>query len=511
MTFPASTAAGSLTQLLASWRKHVRLLIAPVVVCTLLAGGFAALRPREWPASQSLLVRDEAAGALRQGRFDNNEAMKTAQETIAEICRNQALLAAALSAVGPPGGKPTAGWPRPADIESLQRELTLTAPKGQEFGRSEVIYLAVAAETAGRASELVSAVCDQLETRLKELRDRKAQSIVAELEKTAALAERDLDAATRELAALEAEVGSDLGELRILNDSAAGDSNLRTLHTQVRNELRQARVAQESHEEQLRLLAEAEQSPDALLAAPKAMLDSHPALRRLKDGLVDAQLRTAQLRGKMSADHPEVRAAVTAEDAIRRQLRDELALVVGGLKADLKVSQSQSDSLDKQLADVEQRLNRLAALRASYANLVAQSRQRSETLQRTQQELAEARARQAAARSASLITRLDRPVAGNEPLGPGALTLIGAGAFGGLAIGVALMFLIAPIESLRGRRWTDLLPRGRRSSDRSWFGRRTTDRTLANPAAALPPGENRRSGEDRRSGSAEAPKPARKE
>ncbi len=408
-----------MTQLLASWRKHRRLLIAPIAACTLLAGGFAALRPREWMASQTLLVRDEATGAIsRQGRFDNNEAMKTAQETIAEICRNQALLAAALSAVGPPDARPVAEWPRPSDVEALQLRLTLTAPKGQEFGRSEVIYLAASAGTRERASNLVSAVCDQLEARLKELRDRKAQSVVAELEKTATLAERDLNAATRELATLEAEVGSDLGELRILNDSAAGDSNLRTIHTQVRNEQRQARLSQESHEEQLRLLAAAEQTPDTLLAAPKAMLDSHPALRRLKDGLVDAQLRTAQLLGKMSADHPEVRAAVTAEDVIRHQLRNELGVAVGGLKADLKVSQSRIESLDKQLADVEQRLNRLAALRASYANLVARARQCSETLQRTQQDLAEARARQAGARSASLITRLDRPVAGNEPSGP---------------------------------------------------------------------------------------------
>src|SRR5688500_11844782 len=113
---------GNLPQLPSSWRKHARLLIASVVACTLLACGFATLRPREWMASQALLVRDEAAGALsRQGRFDNNEAMKTAQETIAEICRNQALLEAALAAVGPPQPKAAAGWPTPADVEGLKR------------------------------------------------------------------------------------------------------------------------------------------------------------------------------------------------------------------------------------------------------------------------------------------------------------------------------------------------------------------------------------------------------
>ena len=38
-------------------------------------------------------------------------------------------------------------------------------------------------------------------------------------------------------------------------------------------------------------------------------------LKRLKDGLVDAQLRTAELSGTMSKDHPKVQAAVQADPA----------------------------------------------------------------------------------------------------------------------------------------------------------------------------------------------------
>jgi uncharacterized protein involved in exopolysaccharide biosynthesis len=307
------------------------------------------------------------------------------------------------------------------------------------------------------------------------------------LEKTSALAEKDLGVVTRELERLEGEVGSDLGELRILNDSGAGDSNLRALHTQVSNELRQVLVAHQLVEEQLRVLAAAQQSPDALLAAPKALLESQPALRRLKDGIVDAQLRTAQLKGKMTSDHPEVQAAREAEEAVRQQLRDELAEAVAGSKADLQVSQAQIASLERQVTEVETRLNRLAALRASYSNLVAQSRQCTESLQHAQKELADARASQAAAQSASLITRLDQPVVGNSPLGPSTAMLIAGGAGGGLAIGLSLVFLLSPSPS-GGRRWSDYVGRGRRASDQ----------TAANPAAGLPGGEQRRRASDRR-------------
>lgn len=479
-----------LRQFLGTLRQYWWMCLLPVAAGLVAAVAYASVRPAQWKASQALLVRDEVGGTLnRQGRFDSNEAMKTAQETIAEICRNQAVAAAALTEVGPTPDRQPENWPTAQDIAVLEQQVSLTAPKGQEFGRSEVIYLSVAAGSPERARALATAVCDQLEARLKELRDRKAHSVVTELEKTAALAEKGLAAATSQLERLEAEVGSDLGELRILNDSGAGDSNLRAMHTQVRNELRQARIAGQAIEEQLRVLVEAQQAPDTLLAAPRGLLESQPALRRLKDGLVDAQLRTAQLRGKMTPDHPEVRAAREAEDAIGRQLRDEAGEAVAALKADLQVSQAQINSLQTQLNDVETRLNRLAALRASYSNLVAESRQCSESLQRAQKDLAEARASQAAAQSASLITRLDQPVVGNSPLGPGSATLLASGTGGGLVVGLALVFLFAP-STTGGRRWSDYVARGRRATDRTAAG-----------------GQERRTGFDRRAGDSKADEP----
>ena len=70
---------------------------------------------------------------------------------------------------------------------------------------------------------------------------------------------------------------------------------------------------EKAHRQLLTLLKDAEADPTRLMAAPNSLLDSQPALRRLKDGLVDAQLRTATLQGRMSAEHPEVVAAREAE------------------------------------------------------------------------------------------------------------------------------------------------------------------------------------------------------
>ena len=464
-------------ELLHVLRKHVVLWAAPLAVCTVAAAVYGLLRERDWRATQAMYVRDEAIGRLGPpGRFENADAMKTAQETILELARNHAVVKAALVAARPAAKEPvTPEWPTAADIEALQRKIRVAAPAGLEFGKSEVIYLSVDAPSRGRAVLLARHVGSQLDAQLKRLRNQRAQSVIGELQQTLELARNELAVSTAQLEALEREVGSDLGELRILNDTGAGDSNLRRSLTEIHNELRAAKNRQTSLEQQQKLLLAARGDPNELIATPNQLLESQPALKRLKDGLVDAQLKTADLAGRMSADHPLVKAAVEAERQVRDNLHAEVKVALRGVTADLEVSAALVASLAQQAKQVEQRLDRLAGLRARYSNLVADVRQRSQIVEQAQKELADARASQGAAESSNLITRLDEPITGNEPLGPSFATIVLIGFGGGLMIGLGAVFLTVPLVRMRGRRWSDLFP-GRRASDASG-GRRGEDRS----------------------------------
>jgi hypothetical protein len=185
----------------------------------------------------------------------------------------------------------------------------------------------------------------------------------------------------------------------------------------------------------------------------------------------------------MSLHHPRVQAAISAEKLVRRDLHNELEIAIRGLAGELKVSATQVESLETQLADVTGRLDRLAGMRARYNNLVAIVRQHTEIVDKAQKELADARASQAAALSTSLITRLDGPQAGNQPIGPGRLTIVLCGIAGGLIIGLAVVLMATPLGTLHRRRWTDYLNMSRRATD-FVVGRRSTDRQLPQTAAA---------------------------
>lgn len=470
---------------------HLAIWLVPTIVIGTLGSIFALVKSSTWESTQAMLVRDEAVGELGQdGRFDTTDARKAAQETIIQIARNRQVVLHALEQVGPKEGHSlTKPWPSENDIKALQDNITVRAPKGAEFGQSDLIHLQLKAKTSNQAVELNRAVSEQLIKRLQELRNRRAKSVIQELQEKVKLTQTNLDDATAKLEAMERQVGSDLGELRTLNQSGAGESNLRTSLNQIKSDLRTNESTRTEFKQQLKFLQAAEQDPETLVATSNRLLESQPALRRLKDGLIDAQLRVATLLGDRNPAHPAVKAAMTAEAEIRQHLHAELSTAVRGVRADLKVTDAIIDSLTQQLTDVQGRLDKLASLRARYSNLVAEVQHRGDQVKEAQRSLASAKAAREASATASLITLIDSPDPGDGPVGPGRMLIIAASWLGGLMTGIGLLLLtIAPAGANggQGRRWNDRVgvALGRRSTDkesdqrgvRQNTGRRQADR-----------------------------------
>ena len=227
--------------------------------------------------------------------------------------------------------------------------------------------------------------------------------MIDELAHSAKLAEADLARSIERLGKLERQIGSDLGELRMLDLSATGDSDLRRKLVAIDDEIRQTQLARQSGQELHSLLVAARQDPGQLLATPNRLLESQPALRRLKDGLVDAQLRTSQLLGTMQPDHPQAVTARLAESEIRRQLHSELEAASRGVEVEQRLAASRLEMLLDERAQLIGRLEKVASLRAEYSSHSSDMKHRTALVEAAQRDLAEARASQAGA-TASLIT-----------------------------------------------------------------------------------------------------------
>jgi uncharacterized protein involved in exopolysaccharide biosynthesis len=370
--------------------------------------------------------------------------MKTLQETILELAKSQSVVQASLREVGPPRGyrRPEC-FPTPLDVEAFRESIDMRPPGGAEFGTTEVFYLSVRQNDRNRAAALVAALCGQLELRMQEIRDQRAQGMVAELERTVAMADGDLSSQTALLSAFEAKIGADLADLRTLNADAGAQSaasqELQTIEAERRSNDAQRR----ENERLLKLLTAAQGDTRELLATPNSLLQSQPAVSQLKTELVKAQVHTAALLGSRSEKHPFVIAARQSEDLLRQQLHDEVAVAIRGLQVDVELDAEREQVLSAKLTETRERLARLANARAEYSNLLASVANHTRLVEAARTNLADARARRAGALSASVISRIDGVEAGVRPVGPSRKTVTAGGGVAGLLLGFGFVFLFA--------------------------------------------------------------------
>ena len=178
--------------------------------------------------------------------------------------------------------------------------------------------------------------------------------------------------------------------------------------------------------------------------------------------------------------------AKETEQRIRDELRSELGTAVATLTKDKQLAEARVDKLRTQQASLRERIAKLAAVRAKYGNIASEVAARNELMQNTERELASAEAARDASETSSLITRLEEPILGEKPIGPGRSVILVGSTAAGLFFGFGVVFLLAPVDGSTKY--------GRRSQDFSEaLGRRASDLRGGNEAASTAaPGQERR-------------------
>jgi polysaccharide biosynthesis transport protein len=444
---------------------------------TILFGGIGVayvlfIKQDTYLASQALLVRDEATGAvMRLGRFQSQAEMKAAQETILEMAKSQAVVRDALAEVGPTSGLSSwlnwGDYPSKELIEETARSgILVHAPKGTEFGVTEVIYMDVKANSQEEALALNKALANSLESRLQQVRKARADGVLAELTHARDSAQQELANSTHRLREMENAAGSDLSDLRGMTEMVAGSANSRVELDQTKTELRQATINRETLIADREMLIRATKDPTSFIVAPGTVLNSQPGLKRLREGLVDAQLSGSQLAGKFTDFHPSVVASYSAQSSIVKRFVQELTASIAGVQSDIALVDARIERLENQKKSAEDRLAKLADSRSAYANLLSEVKSKVSNFEAAERALAEVRAARDSSVSTSLLTRLDAPIVSDRPVGPGKTMICTMCTVAGLVFGLGIVFLVTPIDASPAF--------GRRSQDRA-LGRRDAD------------------------------------
>jgi uncharacterized protein involved in exopolysaccharide biosynthesis len=457
---------------------HSLILWMPLWIGTTLAfgliGGVYAFFIKQdlWLSSQALLVRDEAKATAtsKVARFDSAEAMKAAQETILEVARHEQVVAHALKVVGPEASGwgslfGNGNWPSNSLIKGTAGSLiAIRAPKGAEFGATEVIYLDVKQTNPDRALSFNKALADALQERLQEVRKSRAESIITELTHARDLAREQLMLATDKLSEAERGAGVELSDLRGMTDMIAGSGTSRAQLDQLKSEIRGLETTLQEQSGNLKLLQEAVLDPQAFAVAPSSVISSHPGLKRLREGYAEAHLTSSQLAGRFTEEHPLLAASRRSQEEIERRLAAELQASITNMELEMAVSSRTMERLKTLKKEVEDKLATLAEHRAGYANLISEVKTRTTILETAERELAEIEAAGTASLSINLVSKMGEPTVSETPIGPGRSTILAGSAAAGAMFGIGLVFLLSPNFAGRafGRRAGD---RGRRQDD----------------------------------------------
>lgn len=280
-----------------AWKhlRYVLILFSPVWIgCAVLfaAGGIGySMASRDyWSASQPMVLRDETTGAVdRLGRFASQTELKAAQEMILEMARNLEVVTAALKTVGPPRGQAVTNWPSAATVaNTAQKLVNVRAPRGGEFGGSDMFYLQVQQDSPERSREFCEALFDSLAGQLRQVRQVRADSLIAELTYAKSLAQGRLKTAADSMREIEINFGSDLGELRNLTEAINGEGANRRAMEDAIKELQVAELELQKLHSLKEFLTRGLSDPSHLLVSGADLLTRQPSLQRLKDGLIDA-------------------------------------------------------------------------------------------------------------------------------------------------------------------------------------------------------------------------------
>lgn len=416
--------------------EHRWMIILPAIVLFAFSTVFAVLGPKRWRATQVFHLRDEMIGRQhRPGHFESLDDMKTAQETILEIARNPDVVRRVLQELNP--AKPTTN----AAIEDAQSAIQVSSSNGAELGETELIRLSVLDRTPDRAREFCRQLTSETEKELRTVRYNRARSMTAELSKATESAENSLREIAAQIADFETALGPNLSDLRNLIEPTSGDNQLKKDLNQINIELRGAQVSLESLQQQKRLLQSSYDDVHSIVATPNELLDLQPALRRLKDGLVDAQLKLAGLQGEYHDNHPKVVNALEGVERMKQALRDELGLALRGLEDQIQVTESNVAKWTQLAADTNARLQTLTEQRVVYDQMNEEFKRRDVVLRDAQTALAQADSIKEAARSVDLLTRVSEIQVASRPEGISKRTLVGTTSLLGLVIGLGLVVL----------------------------------------------------------------------
>lgn len=438
-----------ITQSLVEFRK---LWLIPAIIGLILATIYAFfIQGETWTSRQTMIIRDDLLGeTFKPGQFLNEEAMKSAQETVLETARRPEVIRTTLERLGPErnsllglGGVPS-GWPSREVIEDYRGSVSFESANGGEFGKSEVIVLAAKSSNADRAIKFLMLLTEEIDGKLAEVRANRFESMESELRATCEGALQTRSSLEKRIMEMDESFGTDISVVQSMNVQSGGNpSAFDNKLNDIRAKRREAKGQILSLRSFKELLLDAQHS-NAELPTSSELLASQPALAELVTGLAKAKDELSAAEASYTSRHTRVKTGRDKVAAIKRQIKKGIPAFISGFDGQIAVLESKIRGLDGLMEENAELIRKISSQRVPYKSLEGELAKQTENYANASARLAQVEARKIASSSIQLLTRVGEPWVGTRADGLGKRVLALVGGIAGLIIGLGLVMIVAP-------------------------------------------------------------------
>jgi uncharacterized protein involved in exopolysaccharide biosynthesis len=406
------------------------------------------LQPEVFEASVQIWAQDQSPGLRGSSSYPNDSAarVKMALTNVREVIFSRRVLESALEQCGmlnPALGdtNSTAQAERDGLVRWLSKSIRLEAPKGTDFGSSQIFFIRLRDRDAARAPQLLSAVLDSFRKRYEQLSAEQAQHLLHETSLQVTKSREKLEIAAREFDDCVISLEGGLAELNSMGGSAGGESELRRSLVQLNERLVPAEADLKVQQAFLEQLQKAQDDSNEFVNVPGTLIREYPSLEQAVRDLGTARSQLDAVAARLTPENPQYQSNEEHLHLVEQSYGQEVIRAMSAIQREIEAKfeavtfmRSQKNIYLVRIAELTNRYVEFDGLRQELAQcrtIVADAEKRRSDA---------AHALLTAAQE-TLFATLDGPRTSTNPVSPQRKLNVAVGTLLGLITGIGMAFL----------------------------------------------------------------------